>query len=150
MTSKELKRMSRIELLEMLLTLVEENEQLKTQLKDATEELNSRKLKQESAGSIAEAALQLNSVFEDADIAAKHYLDSIKQLYEEQNALFQKAEDSANKKAQEIIAQANAYKRASIREADEYWEHVRANVRNLMAENLVSSVPSVLPKGNKK
>ena len=150
MTSKELKRMSRTELLQMLLTLVEENEQLKSQLKDATEKLSTKNLKQNKPGSLAEAALHINSVFEGADKAAKQYLDGVKQLYEHQNTLIQNAEAAANKRAQEIIAQANAYKSASIREANEYWDYVRANVRNLMAERAISSRSPVLPKGTKR
>lgn len=150
MTSKELKRMSRTELLQILLTLAEENEQLKSQLKEAAEKLSSKNLKQNKPGSIAEAALQINNVFEGADMAAKQYLDGIKQLYEYQNTLLREAEASANKRAEEIIAQANAYKSASIREANEYWDYVRDNVRNLMEERAVFSGSSVLPKGTKK
>lgn len=132
MTSKELKRMSRTELLQMLLLLVEENDRLKLQLDEATKKLNNRNLKYSKAGSIAEAALQVNGVFEDAEKAAQQYLQNIKALSEHQSTVFQDAESAARKKAQSIIAEANAYKEASIREADAYWNHVRSKVRDLM------------------
>ena len=76
MTEKELRRLSRRELLEMLITRTIENERL-------TEELPDRKLIQERAGSMAEAALQLNGVFEAADRAAREYLGNIRRMAEE-------------------------------------------------------------------
>ena len=39
------------------------------------------------AGSIAEAALALNSVFEDADKAAAQYLENIKRCSEQQQSI---------------------------------------------------------------
>ncbi len=89
MTDKELKRLSRAELLEILLALVEENKKLKTCLEEAQSQLNNRQIMINKAGSIAEAALQLNGVFQAADAAAAQYLENIRRLggekYEEQN-----------------------------------------------------------------
>ena len=57
MTEKELKRLSRSELLEMLIGQMEENEKLKIELEQAREQVNSRQIAIDRAGSIAEAAL---------------------------------------------------------------------------------------------
>lgn len=57
MTDKELKRLSRAELLEMLLVQVEENKELKTRLDGMQAQLDSRQIMLNKAGSIAEAAL---------------------------------------------------------------------------------------------
>lgn len=78
MTDRELKRMSRGALLEMLIEQMEENERLKKQLCQAQEELQERRIKLETAGSLAEAALLLNGVFQAADQAARQYLDNVK------------------------------------------------------------------------
>lgn len=83
MTEKELRRLSRRELLEMLITRTIENERLTEELQQAREELSDRKLIQERAGSMAEAALQLNGVFEAADRAAREYLENIRRMAEE-------------------------------------------------------------------
>jgi len=80
MTEKELRYLSRAELLELLLYQMEENEKLKRRLKRANRLLESRDILLEEAGSIAEAALRLNGVFEAAQEAADHYLDNIKRL----------------------------------------------------------------------
>ena len=55
MTEKELRRLSRRELLEMLITRTMENERLTEELQQARKELSDRKFIQEHAGSMAEA-----------------------------------------------------------------------------------------------
>ena len=83
MTEKELRRLSRRELLEMLITRTIENERLTEELQQARKELSDRKLIQDRVGSMAEAALQLNGVFEAADRAAREYLETIRRMAEE-------------------------------------------------------------------
>ncbi len=78
MTDKELKKLSRAELLEMLIEQSKEVASLKQQLQEANEKLEDKKIKIENAGSIAEAALQLSGVFEAAQKAADLYLGNIK------------------------------------------------------------------------
>lgn len=78
MTDKQLKRLSRAELLEMLLAQVEKNEELERRLKKAQSALEDRRIETEKAGTMAEAALRLNGVFEAADQAAQQYLENIR------------------------------------------------------------------------
>ena len=80
MTEKELRRLSRRELLEMLIVQTTENERLKEELQQARKELSGRQLIQERAGSMAEASLRLNGVFEAADRAARQYLENIRRM----------------------------------------------------------------------
>ena len=77
MTSKELKRLSRRELLEMLIEQMKENQRLRNRLEQAEAELENRELVSLQAGSMAEAAMQLNGVFEAADKAARQYLENV-------------------------------------------------------------------------
>lgn len=80
MTDRELKRLSRAELLELLLEQVEENEALRAEVIELKAQLADRTIRIEQAGSIADAALRLNGVFEAAEAAAKQYVDSLKEL----------------------------------------------------------------------
>lgn len=86
MTDKELRRLSRSELLEMMISLTEENEKLKIRLEQAEAQLKDRRILVDKAGSIAEAALQLNHVFEAADRAVQQYLENVRQMVEERNS----------------------------------------------------------------
>ena len=78
MTDKELKRLSRAELLEMLLAQTEENERLRQKLKKTQDALADRRINIDESGTMAEAALKLNKVFEAADQAARQYLENIR------------------------------------------------------------------------
>lgn len=80
MTDKALRKMRRGELLELLLIQMSENERLQAELDAAHAALKNRTIVAEQAGSIAEAALQLNGVFAAADAAAAQYLDNIRKL----------------------------------------------------------------------
>lgn len=84
MTDKELRRLSRAELLEMLLAQTEENDRLKKRLEEAEKALEDRRVDIARAGSLAEASLQLNQVFAAADQAAKQYLENVERLSREE------------------------------------------------------------------
>ena len=53
MTDKELRKLSRAELLEMLIQQIERNEELEAELKKAKTELRNRAITIENAGSLA-------------------------------------------------------------------------------------------------
>ncbi len=149
MTDKELKRMSRAELLQMLITQVEENQSLQTRLEAAETQLKDRSLAVSETGTMAEAALSLNGVFQAADAAAQQYLDNIRQMQERQELLYQEAEDEAKRNADAIVAEADAYSRKAHADADAYWEEVRARVDSLLREqeSLHSLIQSSGPAG---
>lgn len=77
MTSRELKKLSRAQLLELLLKLSRENEQLRARQEELEYRLQDRAIQIETVGSIAEAALKLNGVFEAAQAAAAQYLENV-------------------------------------------------------------------------
>ena len=78
MDNKELRKMNRKELLEIILAQTKRIEDLELEIKKVKGELNSKKIEIEEAGNIAEAALKLNKVFETAEIAAEQYIKAIK------------------------------------------------------------------------
>ena len=126
MTDKELKRLSRSELLEMLIAQMEENEKLKIDLEKAQEKADSRQIAIDRAGSIAEAALVLNGVFDTAQAAATQYLENIRRLSGNQEAVCQRMEASARAKAQTIYADADAYSQKVRAKADDYSRRIRS------------------------
>jgi hypothetical protein len=78
MTDKELRRLNRAQLLEMLQLETERNEALQKELDAANAQLADRRLTIERAGSIAQASLQLNGVFEACQRAADQYIESVR------------------------------------------------------------------------
>ena len=72
-----LKKLSRQELLEMLIESERHVEQLEKELEATRKQLEDRKIQIENAGSIAEAALKLNGIFEAAQAAADQYLENL-------------------------------------------------------------------------
>lgn len=78
MTAKELKRLRRSDLLEMLLTLRKENEVLRSQLEQAQKQLDDRNIEIAKSGSLAEAALRLNGMFEATQAACEQYVDVVR------------------------------------------------------------------------
>lgn len=82
MTEKELKKLNRADLLEILVQQSREIDRLNACLEEAQAQLDSRKIELEEAGSIAEAAIRINKVFEAAQAAGQQYLDNIKRLAE--------------------------------------------------------------------
>lgn len=80
MTDKELRKLKRSEILELMIEQSDEIEELKRRLAEAEEQLADRNIRLERAGSIAEAALALNHVFEDAQKAADQYLENIRKI----------------------------------------------------------------------
>ena len=78
MTEKELRKLNRAELLELLVYQTKQVEDLQEALDEANRRLANRRIMLRNAGSIAEAALQINEVFEAAQRAADQYLEHVK------------------------------------------------------------------------
>ena len=70
MAERELRRMSRAELVEIIYALKQSEDQLKAENAALKAQLEDRTIRLEKAGSIAQAAMELNHVFEAAQAAA--------------------------------------------------------------------------------
>ncbi len=103
MTDKELRRLSRKDLLQMLVDQGRELKDLQEKYAQVQCELNERKLKIEKAGSIAEASLQLNGVFQAAQAACEQYTESVKELSIRQQVVCEEIEAQSRKKARALI-----------------------------------------------
>ena len=83
MTDKELKRLSRSDLLELLIEQTQETERLREELDAIRQELENKRLRVKQAGDLAHASLAVNGVMEAAQAAAQQYLDNIAAMEEE-------------------------------------------------------------------
>ena len=104
MTEKEIKKLNRYQLLELLIVQTERADKLQAKLEEVESKLQDQELKISSLGSIAEASLQLGGVFQAAQDAADMYIAAAKKHGEE-------IEEAAHKKAAEILTQAQAQAR---------------------------------------
>lgn len=77
---RDLKHMTRAELIEIIYQYKKETQILSDENQRLSRELDDRRIKIGTAGSIAQAALSLNSVFEAAQAAADQYLSAVKEL----------------------------------------------------------------------
>ena len=132
MTDKDLRRLNRAELLDILYEQrkryedsLAENQALRQQLEDRT-------LRIASAGSIAEAAIQVNGVFEAAQAAADQYLASVKAATAE---MVQKT-DEAQRQRETILQDAQAQADRILAEAgaqvDARWAEFQKNADALI------------------
>ena len=132
MTDKDLRRLSRAELLDILYEQrkryedsLAENQALRQQLEDRT-------LRIASAGSIAEAAIQVNSVFEAAQAAADQYLASVKAATAEMVQKTDEAQQQADKIVQDAQAQADKILAEAGAQVDARWAEFQKNADALI------------------
>lgn len=157
MTDKELRKLSRGELLEMLLDQSKEAESLRQQLDEAKAQLESRHIDLAKAGSIAEASLELNGVFAAAQAAADQYLENVSRMTGRQEEICAALEAESKVKADQLLSDAEkvlteaevkrdvmlketeqqcmAMKAVARREAEQYWKDVSSRLENFYAEH---------------
>ncbi len=87
MTENELKKLKRVELLEIMLEQGKEIDRLKQVVAEQQAQLEDRAIKIEKAGTIAEASFALNGILEAAEKTASQYLENIKTLNDRQESI---------------------------------------------------------------
>ena len=121
MTEKDFKKLTRRQLLELLLVQTQRADSLEEELELTKSKLQSKLLSEKESGSIAEAALKLNGIFEAADSAAAQYLENIRVSVEYQEKLKSEAEEEARR----IIANAEAKANETLLEAQKMLEDTK-------------------------
>lgn len=104
MTEKELSKLRRADLLEMVLEQSREVERLETELAEAQAQLSRRQITIDRAGSIAEAALELSGIFEAAQTAVDQYIDNVKRMADRQEESFARREEECERKEKQCEA----------------------------------------------
>ena len=150
MTDDQLRKLNRSDLLELLIAQGKEMEALRKQMRQAQEQLTSRRIHLDEAGSIADASLRLNGVFEAAQAAADLYLESIRAQCRENEERCAAMESDSRERAKELIADAQeragklerettAACRRMVDEAEkesrEYWLEVSRRLETFYEEH---------------
>ena len=123
MTDKEFKRLSRAQLIDIIYKLQLELDKVNEEKQALESQLADKRLRLQSAGNIAEAALEINDCFRSAQNAAEQYLNEIKAIREETEA-----------ERQEILKQARVEASAIISEAAEIRSNYNSAVENILKE----------------
>lgn len=102
---KKIKKLKRIDLLEILVEQSKRIDELEEELAETKRQLASKKIKIREIGTLAEASLQLNQVFENADAAARQYLHNIRRLNRMAERKYQKEQMKKEQIQKEQIQQ---------------------------------------------
>lgn len=143
MTEKELRKLSRVELLEMLSDQSVELKNCREKLAEAESALQKRQIVIDNAGSIAEASMQLSGIFDAAQLACRDYTENLRQLNERQKTVCAELEAESRAKADQLInearqksedmmrdtkAECDAMRRKAQEDARQYWDEVSAKL----------------------
>ena len=80
MSKGDLHKLGKTELLQIIYEQEKQITSLKKEVDELNKKINDRTIELEEAGSIAEASLRINKIFEEAQKAADEYLNSVKKL----------------------------------------------------------------------
>jgi len=105
-TERELRKLSRADLLQMLIDQSEQLHALRRRLEEMEASRQDKTIAMEQAGSIAEAALKISGMFENTQAACEQYTDSVRLLCEKQEARSIQREQESVRQAQQILAEA--------------------------------------------
>ncbi|MBQ3252195.1 MAG: hypothetical protein IJB02_03015 [Oscillospiraceae bacterium] len=104
MFSKELKRLSRRELVDIIYQLKKNEQEKQDQIAALENELQEKRIRISVAGSIAEAAKDITNIFSVAQTTADLYLHEIACMKEETEQKCAKMLEEARKKVEEILS----------------------------------------------
>lgn len=118
MTDKEIKRLSRGDLIDIIYQLQKNEANLIKMNEDLKVRLASKEMKIENAGSIAEAAISVSGVFEKAQQAADIYLSELHRMNDDVEERHKARMEQAEVEASKIVEEAKATAKAKIAAAN--------------------------------
>lgn len=133
-TDNELRKLSRKDLLELLVSQGRELDDLQSKLEKAEAALQDRQICIEKVGSIAEAALELNGVFEAAQAAARQYLENVRQRSEFIEEECARKEADCDQREKECRKQIDRQLREAEQIAKKLEEEAKQNCETLETE----------------
>lgn len=151
MTEKELKKLFRKDLRKMIIEQNQELEDTREKLYSAEAALKKREISIDKAGTLAEAALQINEVFDAAQAAGQQYLENIRLLSERQEGICNQLEAESKAEADKILTEAkktceNMEKETRIlcnqmvanakAESQQYWDDVSKKLEEFYQEHI--------------
>lgn len=134
MTEKEIRSLSKTELLTIIRDQEAELAQTQTQIADLQAQLSARKIAVEECGSLAEAALKLNEVFQAAQAAADQYLFNVQERENVVKEQMEKQEADAalqmELRLKDLEARCRMLEEESQKKANAYWEELQARLED--------------------
>ena len=134
MISKELKKLNRRELVDVIYQLKKNEEQMQDQIASLEAELQDRRIHLSAAGSVAEAATDITGIFSVAQSTADLYLSEIASMKEDTQRECAKMIEEAKKKVESIMAVGREqYDTLAARYRADYkkWQQLRAEIEKL-------------------
>lgn len=104
MISKDLKHLSRRELVDIIYQLKKNEQEMQEEIESLKGELEDKRIRISNAGSIADAAVSVTNVFSAAQMTAELYLREISFMKEETEKECAKKIEDAEKKVKEALA----------------------------------------------
>ena len=125
MTDRQLRKASRLDLLQILLEQRRENESLRQQIAEMEQQLLKRQITIDQAGTLAEAALKLSGIFDAAESACQYYAENIRSLSGRQEEICRTMERETREKCDRMLEQAKQMARV-------YWDEYKEKCNSYM------------------
>lgn len=125
LNAKDLRRLSRVDLLEMLILQTKENDRLTAKINEIEKQLVDKEIKIAKAGSIAQAALSVYGVFESAQKAADEYLDNVRSKKFD----LERLEKEAKQRAEATVKEAKVLCDRLLRETETKCEEMKLKAK---------------------
>ena len=132
MISKELKKMSRRELMDIIYQMKKNEQQMQEEIASLQETLQDKRLRLSIAGSVAEAAASITNVFSAAQMTADLYLQEISCMKEETERVCAAKIEEANQTVAKIMSDGKKqYAELKLRYQVEYekWQQLHTAVK---------------------
>ena len=136
MIGKELKKMSRRELLDIIYQMKKNEQRMQEEIDSLQEALQDKRIRLSEAGSVAEAAASITNLFSAAQMTADLYLQEITSMKEETERACAKKIDAANQTVTKIMSDGEKqYTELKLRYRADYkkWQQLNATVKALDA-----------------
>lgn len=137
MINKELKKLNRRELVDVIYQLKKNEEQMQGKIASLEAELQDRHIHLSAAGSIAEAVTDITGIFSVAQSTADLYLKEIAAMKDDAKRKSEKMIDDAKKKVESIIADGQRqYDSLVSRYRSDYdkWQQLQIEIKNLQEQ----------------
>ena len=128
MINKELKHLSRRELVDIIYQLKKNEQEMQEEIESLKKEVQDKRIRVSIAGSIADAAMSVTNVFSTAQMTADLYLREISYMKEETEKECEKKIEDAKKQAREILTEGEKkfdILRAAYKNEYAKWQQLR-------------------------
>jgi vacuolar-type H+-ATPase subunit H len=139
MISKELRKLNRRELVDVIYQLKKNEEQLQERISALEAELENRRINLSVAGSIAEATTDITGIFSVAQATADLYLREIASMRDEAQKEAEKMIEEAEKKVETIMADGKRqFDALAAHYKTDYnkWQQLQAEIKMLQEQTL--------------